>query len=77
MFSQNPLSFDVEMEEMGSSSEDELDVLEYSDEADEMKEATADEFDQASQESVDDWPWLKAEKTTALEEDEDKHVVLL
>lgn len=69
--------FDVEMEEMGSSSEDELDVLEYSDEADEMKEATADEFDQASQESVDDWPWLKAEKTTALEEDEDKHVVLL
>lgn len=59
-----------EMRKMIAACEEDPDCSEYTEDTADWKEATADEFDQVSQESVDDCPWLKAEKTNVLEQEE-------
>ncbi|KAM9315130.1 platelet endothelial cell adhesion molecule isoform 2-T2 [Pholidichthys leucotaenia] len=48
--------------------EDEMDLFAYSEDTDVMKTARGDEFDQASEASVDEWPQIQGKKT--LEEED-------
>lgn len=61
----------AEMKKMIAACEEDLDLSEYTEDTAHLKEATADEFDEVSLESVDDWTWLKTEKTDVLEQEEE------
>lgn len=70
-----PRTYDVkplvgaEMKKMIAAYEEDLDLAEYTEDTADFKEATADAFDEVSQESVDDWTWLKPEMTDVLEQE--------
>ncbi|KAF7656015.1 hypothetical protein LDENG_00047350 [Lucifuga dentata] len=59
---------DLEMKTMVAAYEDELDLAEYSDDADVVKAARVDEFDQVSEASVDDWLQIEELKKTLEDE---------
>ncbi|XP_072318955.1 Fc receptor-like protein 5 [Eucyclogobius newberryi] len=61
----------VEMKKMLAVYEEDLGFSEYTEDTGDMKDATVDQFDQASVESVDDWTWLKTKKTNVLEQEEE------
>ncbi|KAK7930245.1 hypothetical protein WMY93_006640 [Mugilogobius chulae] len=67
----------TEMRKMRAAYEEDLGFSDYTEDTGDLKEATIDQFDQASVESVDDWTWLKTKKTNALEQEEDEPVLLL
>ncbi|XP_076001818.1 LOW QUALITY PROTEIN: uncharacterized protein LOC142994829 [Genypterus blacodes] len=60
---------DTEMKGMLPTYEDELDVTEYSEDADVIKAARVEGSDQVSETSVDEWPLIKEQKRN-LEEEE-------
>ncbi|XP_026159199.1 Fc receptor-like protein 3 isoform X2 [Mastacembelus armatus] len=54
----------LEMVRMAAAYEDELDLSGYSEDADEMKTPREDEFDQASEASLEEWPGIVKQKKT-------------
>lgn len=66
----------AEMKKMIAAYEEDMGFSEYSENTADFKESTAEDYEQASQESVDDWPWLKMLKMNVLEREQNQPVLL-